>query len=472
MSVRVRIAPSPTGPLHIGTARTALFNYLFAKNQKGTFVLRIEDTDKERSEKRFETDIKEALAWLGISWDEEALQSDRLTSHTKYLERLLSEHKIFWCPHTEEELSVEREKQMQDKQAPRHVCEFRNGEKNADGNGILRFKNDADTELTFEDIVRGTITFMPALLGDFSIAKKLDEPLYNFAAVVDDAEMNITHVIRGEDHIPNTPKQILIQEALGFVRPAYAHLPLILGQDKSKLSKRHGATAVTQYKKEGYLAPALVNFLALLGWRPEQTRQGSNEDIFSTDELIALFSLTDVQKGGAVFDIEKLKWINGMYIRVTDPGDLSQLLFPYLKQTWQNIAIARPEWWQSISALEQTRLATLEEITERVDYFFEDPIARKELLLEKGGTADETRNRLQTVLNALQNIPKESFTHTAVHNAVFPYAEAEGKKFVLWPFRVALTGKSASAGLFEVAEILGKEQTEKRLKNAIETLTA
>jgi len=319
--------------------------------------------------------------------------------------------------------------------------------------------------------VRGTITFTPSLLGDFSIAKSLDEPLYNFAATIDDAELNITHIIRGEDHIPNTPKQILIQEALGFERPLYAHLPLILGKDKSKLSKRHGATAVTQYKKEGYIAPAFVNFLSLLGWHPRSAEQGSTEDIFSLEELIRLFSLSEVQKGGATFDAKKLAWINGMYIRAMYAEELSQALFGYLKPDWQEVAISRPEWWQSISILEQTRLTTLEDIAERVDYFFEEPIVRKEILLQKGGKAQDIKIHLEAVLELIGPMEEKTFIHDTLQEKIIPYAEKEGKKFVLWPFRVALTGKSASAGLFEVAEILGKEKTIKRLKNAIAVLS-
>ncbi|MDP2676612.1 MAG: glutamate--tRNA ligase [bacterium] len=471
MTVRVRIAPSPTGPLHIGTARTALFNYLFAKNQKGVFILRIEDTDKKRSEKRFEIEIKEALAWLGISWDEEVIQSERIDIHKKYLQKLVKEKKIFWCPHTQEQLSLEREKQMQERQAPRHICEYRNGEKNEDQQGILRFKNDAAGELVFEDLIRGTVTSTPSLLGDFSVAKNFEEPLYNFVVTVDDADMRITHIIRGEDHIPNTPKQILIQNALGFERPQYAHLPLVLGEDRSKLSKRHGATAVTQYKKEGYFAPALVNFLALLGWHPKQTKGGSEEDIFSLEELIPLFSLSDIQKGGAVFDIKKLQWINGVYIRAMDKEKLAETLFPYLKQGWQNYAVVRPGWWQSIASLEQTRLVTFKDIIERVDYFFEDPVVRKEVLLEKGGSAEDTKAHLEAILKKIEPMQKGSFTGGSLHEKILPYAETHGKKSVLWPFRVALTGKSASAGLFEVAEIIGKEQTEKRLHHAIAVLS-
>lgn len=471
MTVRVRIAPSPTGPLHVGTARVALFNYVFAKNQKGTFVLRIEDTDKERSEKRFELDIKESLTWLGISWDEEALQSERIAIHTQCLLRLLDEKKIFWCPHTEEELSTEREKQMQEKHAPRHICDFRNGEKNKEQKGILRFKNDGEGNLVFEDLIRGPITFTPSLLGDFSVAKGLTEPLYNFAATVDDADMQITHVIRGEDHIPNTPKQILIQEALGFKKPFYAHLPLVLAKDRSKLSKRHGATAVTQYKKEGYLAPALINFLALLGWHPKNSQKGREEEIFSLDSLISLFSIPDVQKGGAVFDDEKLKWINGVYIRALDPKKLSELLLPFLKPNWQNSARSLPEWWGTIAALEQTRLATLADITERVDYFFEKPVLNKELLLEKGGAPEEIKQHLESVRRIIEKMDDASFSKDMLEKKILPYAEKEGKKSVLWPFRVALTGKRASSGLFEVAELLGKEHVEKRLKTAIALLS-
>src|SRR3989338_6881533 len=359
-NVRVRIAPSPTGPFHLGTARTALFNYLFARKHDVVFVLRIEDTDKERSEKKWEENIIEGLKWLGIEWDEgpvfvpersEGLQkrgsavalaqaetignygpyrqSERTEIYKRYIEKLLNEGKAFYCWHTSEELEKEKKEQEDRHEAPRHTCAFRDTkEQDVEApqkqQGIIRIKNDADA-ISFEDLIRGKITFDMRLLGDFSIAKNLTEPLYNFAAVVDDFEMRISHVIRGEDHISNTPKQIFLQQVMGMPSPIYAHLPLILGPDRSKLSKRHGATALLEYRDMGYLPEALCNFTAFLGWNPD-----TDEEVLSRDALISLFDIAKVQPSGAIFNVEKLDWMNGMYIRKMGIEELTMRCVPYL----------------------------------------------------------------------------------------------------------------------------------------------
>ena len=321
--IRVRIAPSPTGPLHLGTARTALFNYLFAKKNKGKFILRIEDTDIERSDEKYEKDIIENLKWLGLEWDEEIYrQSQRTAIYQKYIEKLLDSGQAFWCDHTKEELEKEKKEQMKKKEAPRHICNRKGKAKE----GIIRF-HCPDKKIVFNDLIRGKLEFDGGLLGDISIAKDKNIPLYNFAAAIDDVEMKISHVIRGEDHISNTPKQILIQEALGLTPPQFAHLPLILGQDKSKLSKRHGAVSIGWYKKEGYLPEAMINFMVLLGWNP-----GTEKEIFSLKKLIKEFSLERVQKGGAIFNLERLNWINGQYIRQMDLDKLTKKCLVYLPQ--------------------------------------------------------------------------------------------------------------------------------------------
>ena len=321
-SIRVRIAPSPTGPLHIGTARTALFNYLFAKKFGGHFILRIEDTDLERSDKKYEKDIFEGLAWLGIDADEGPAgattnnrqpttdnnygpyrQSERLATYRPYLEKLLNEGSAFYCFHSEKELEAEKKMLMTDKKPLMHWCEFRDlsfadAKKKLGQSHIIRFKTSHGQKIVFTDLIRGELSFDSDLIGDFSIAKDIDVPLYNFAVVIDDFEMKISHVIRGEDHISNTPKQLLLIEALGFNKPEYAHLPLILGTDRSKLSKRHGATSVNEYQKD-YLPEALFNFMALLGWNP-----GDEREIFSKEELVKEFSLEKIHKAGAIFNLE------------------------------------------------------------------------------------------------------------------------------------------------------------------------
>jgi nondiscriminating glutamyl-tRNA synthetase len=338
--VRVRIAPSPTGPLHLGTARTALFNFLFARKYQGIFILRIEDTDVERSKPEFEKDIIENLKWLGIEWDEGPdvggdfgpyRQSQRKEIYKKYLEKLLAEGKAYYCFCTKEELESERQYQLSIGQAPRYSGKCANLKKEEvekylkEGKpSVIRLKVPTK-KIEVEDLVRGKIEFDSSLIGDFIIAKNFSYPLYNFACVVDDYEMRISHVIRGEDHLSNTPKQILIQEALGFPRPKYAHLPLILGPDRSKLSKRHGAVSISEYRKQGFLPEALVNFIAFLGWHPKTERY-----IYSLPALIKDFSLEKIQKGGAIFNIKRLEFLNGFYIRQKSIEKLTELCLPYL----------------------------------------------------------------------------------------------------------------------------------------------
>lgn len=341
--IRVRIAPSPTGYLHIGTARTALFNYLFAKNQGGKFILRIEDTDLERSDEKFTKEIIESLHWLGIEYDEGPdvggpyspyRQRERLETYKKYLKQLLDENKAYYCFCTEEELEKEREAQMARGEPPiysgrcaelneRQIKKFYDESRKP----IIRFRMPAKI-IVFEDLIRGVLEFDTKLIGDIAIAKNLETPLYNFAVVIDDYTMKISHVIRGEDHISNTPKQLAIIEALEFPKPKYAHLPMILGPDQSKLSKRHGATSIREYCDQGYLPEAMLNFMALLGWNSK-----TEQEIFSKEELIKNFLLEKTSKSGAVFNIEKLNWLNGYYIRKMGLTDLTEKCIPYLEKT-------------------------------------------------------------------------------------------------------------------------------------------
>src|SRR3990167_9080148 len=296
--IRTRVAPSPTGNLHVGTAQSALYNFLFARHHGGEFILRIEDTDKERSKPEFEKNIMTGLEWLGLKWDEFYRSSERSALYEKYLQKLLEEKKAFWCYHSVEELEKEKEEQMTKKEAPRHICEHKYQEPIGKEKQIIRLAVDENSTrvISFDDMVRGRIEFEQKVVGDLSLAKDLKTALYNFAVVVDDVEMEISHVIRGEDHISNTPKQILIFEALGAAVPQFAHLPLLLGEDRSKLSKRHGSTGVDQYREMGYLPEAMVNFLALLGWSSKD-----NREIMTKNEIIEQFSLEEVHKSGAVF---------------------------------------------------------------------------------------------------------------------------------------------------------------------------
>jgi nondiscriminating glutamyl-tRNA synthetase len=451
--IRVRIAPSPTGLFHIGTARTALFNYLFAKKNKGSFILRIEDTDKERSEKKFEKDIMDGLKWLGLNWDELYHQGERVKMHEKYLQKLLDEG-----------MAYKKE--------------------------IIWFKN-PNKQVAFHDLIRGRVEVDSSVLGDFSLAKDLKTPLYNFAAVVDDHEMDISHVIRGEDHITNTPKQILVYEALGWKPPQFAHLPLILGTDRSKLSKRHGATSLNEYKDLGYLPEAIVNFLALLGWNP-----GDNKELFSLEELAKEFSLEKIQKGGAIFNIEKLNWFNSHYIKQLNLDKLTELCIPYLIEEGlikpdfkteqyppayggynlkQKYFIGKSkeeisfEKLKNIIALEQERIKTLSEIGEVTKFFFIEPKYKANLLIWKETKKQEAIKSLDLLISILCDVKTGDFTIVKLKDLLMPEAEKFGsgdRGKLLWPLRAALSGKEKSPGPFEIAEILGKEKTLKRIEQA------
>jgi len=463
--IRVRIAPSPTGPMHIGTARTALFNWIFAKKNNGQFLLRIEDTDKERSKKEFEESILNGLEWLGLDYAEELIhQSERGDIYKNYIKKLLASGDAFYCYHTKEELYKEKEEQTNNKEAPRHICDKKQeNQKNNKQQGIIRFKNSGG-RVKFKDLIRGEIEFDVELLGDFSIAKSEDSPLYNFAAAIDDYEMKISHVIRGEDHISNTPKQILILGALGLDIPEYAHLPLILGEDKSKLSKRHGATALFDYKEAGYLPDAIFNFLAFLGWNP-----GGEQEIMSRKEIVDKFSLEGIQKSGAVFNIDKLDWMNGEYIRKTPLDELMRLVEPYLPKD------SRLDL-KKIVALEQPRMKKLSEIGESTEFFFKDRLEYDPNLLK---WKDMSNNELAEVLEKLIKIMEKKskkgiIQKKKLEKAIMPLAEAgpgpasgkvdRGK--MLWPLRVALTGRKASPSPFEVMDVLGKEKSLTRLHEA------
>lgn len=500
--VRTRYAPAPTGSLHIGGARTALFNYLFAKKNQGSYILRIEDTDIERSEPKWEKDIMENLKWLGIEWSEGPdvggpfgpyRQSERKEIYQKYLKKLLEENKAYYCFCSKEELEAERQYQLSIGQPPRYSGKCAQLSKEevkkflAEGRpAVIRFRV-PPKKVEFDDLIRGHLEFDASLMGDFVIAKDLTYPLYNFSCVVDDFEMKISHVIRGEDHISNTPKQILLQEALGFSQPKYAHLPLILGPDRSKLSKRHGAVSISQYRNEGYLPEALINFMAFLGWNP-----GTEREIYSRASLIKEFSLERVQKGGAVFNIKRLDFLNGFYIRQKSIERLTELCLPYLieaglirsvseeiqypyqiSETGEKITL---EFLQKTVSIYQERLKKLSEISELTDFFFKDKLEyEKDLLRWSEMTDKEIKLSLDKSEKILSKIKTENWKKENLESILMSEAEkfskeikkeVENRGYLLWPLRVALTGKAASAGPFEIAEILGKEKTIKRIREA------
>jgi len=469
--IRTRFAPSPTGFFHVGGARTALFNYLLAKREDGKFILRIEDTDLERSAKNFEEDIIKNLKWLGIEWSEGPdiggpynpyRQTERVKTYSKYLKKLLDENKAYYCFCSEEELEAIRQDQLSRGLAPKYSGKCRSliepevKKRLTEGQpAIIRFKTHEE-KVSFNDLIRGEIGFDISLMGDFAIAKDLTTPLYNFAVVVDDFEMKISHVIRGEEHIPNTPKQILIQEALGFPQPKYAHLPLILGPDKSKLSKRHGTVSIKQYREEGYLPEALINFMAFLGWNP-----GTDKEIYSLKSLAQEFSLDRAQKAGAIFNIKKLDYLNGFYIRQKPLDELTELCQSYLPK-------ADKSFLKKIVGLHQERLKKLSEIKEFTDFFFQDKLNYdKELLRWKDAEDQKMAESLDLLDSLLSEISERNWAKETLEKVLMAEAEKMGDRgLILWPLRVALTGKKASAGPIEIAGILGKEKTLIRIKEA------
>lgn len=484
--VRVRIAPSPTGPAHIGTARTALFNYLFAKKNNGKFILRIEDTDKERSEDKWTVEVLEQLKWLGIEWDEGPdingkygpyKQTERLGVYKKYLEKLFKEDKIYHCFCTEDELENKRKEQMSRGLAPKYdgTCAHLSKEalgmhKLKDTPSVIRFRVE-NKKVKFNDLIRGDVEFDAGLLGDVVIAKDFDSPLYHFAVVVDDFEMNISHVIRGEEHLSNTPRQILLQEALGFYQPIYAHLPLMLNMDKSKMSKRQGDVAISDYHNAGYLPEALINFMVLLGWNP-----GTEDEVFSLEQLVKEFSIEKVQKAGAVFNIQRLDFLNGLYIREKNIKDLANLCKPYLEAAglWKEGSMADDKL-QKIVGVSKTRMKKLSDIVELADFFFKDRLIFDKNLLQWKQTGDEaTKESLMLSKKLLSEnkkweikvLEEELFPASIKFNLEKGYPE-KNKGYLLWPLRVALSGKDSSPSPFEIAEILGKEETLRRVNEAI-----
>ncbi|MBI3421017.1 MAG: glutamate--tRNA ligase [Candidatus Sungbacteria bacterium] len=497
-TLRVRIPPSPTGSPHVGNARTALFNYAFAKHHGGAFIVRIEDTDIARSEKKYEQEILEGFRWLGIIADESPevggpyapyRQSERTHVYKPYLDRLLQEGIAFYCFHTKEELDRERTTLIAEKKSPLHRCSYRDtriadalvlAEKKPES--VIRFRVPLGRSVSFRDLIRGQLRFETDVIEDFSLARNPDAPLYNFVVTIDDALMKISHVIRGEEHTTNTPKQILLAEALDFPIPEFAHLPLILGQDRSKLSKRHGAMSVLEYRQQGYLPEALFNFIALLGWHPKDDRE-----ILTKDEIIAEFSLERVQKSGAIFDFQKLDWMNGEYIRRKSVDELAMLCRPYLEHflastpqkthpdKLENVGVSTSrtggDILRDVVALEQPRLKKLSEIGERAEYFFRPPAYTKELLRWKNMTDAEILDSLKRSENIFSDIGnKLSSGQTIPANELAKDFLAQmGEKdrgALLWPLRVALCGKKASPGPFEIAAILGIQESLARIRDA------
>lgn len=422
---RVRFAPSPTGYLHIGSGRTALFNWLYARHTGGEFVLRIEDTDKVRSKEEFLDEILGSLKWMGLNWDGEVhFQSKRMDLYNKYAKKLLDGGFAY------------------------------------ESEGAVHFRMPQE-KLKVRDLIHGDIEFDTSLIKDQVLIKSDGTPTYNFAVVVDDADMKMTHIIRGDDHISNTPKQVVIYNALGEPLPVFCHIPLILGVDRSRLSKRHGATSIRDYKEEGFLPEALVNYLCLLGWSP-----GTDKEIMSIEEAAKAFSLENINKTAAVFDINKLQWMNGEYIRAMDDAKLTGLIIDALKK--ENIFKEEFDrnWIGNIVKLFKERLKTVYDFIDAADYFFKETIEYDPDAVKKFFTND-TKPAIEKLIAKLEAVP--AFDHQGIEAAIRSLADELGVKAakVIHPVRLAVTGKTAGAGLFETLALLGKEKTIERLQQAI-----
>lgn len=483
--IRTRLAPSPSGSLHLGTARSALFNYLFTRKNKGKFILRIEDTDEKRSEEHYYEDIIRGLHWLGIEWDEGPdiggaygpyRQSQRASIYQPYIEKLLQTKSAYFCYCTKEELEAKRKRQIAGGEAPlysktcRELSTEQIKEKQASNpRPIIRFRNEQNGAITFNDIVRGPISTEAQLLGDFSIARDRTTPLFNLAVVIDDELMKITHVIRGEDHISNTPKQMLIIQALGFAIPYYAHLTLILNTDRSKLSKRKNQTSVMSYKEIGYLPQALVNFIAFLGWNPKTT-----QELFTSQELIDQFDLSKINKAGAIFDQKKLDWLNSQYIKKMSLADLEKETAPFLNQKGITAEKIGTNKLQKILTLEQSRIKKLAETGDNLDFLFQDIEYGTTLLpwKKKKMTVEETVRSLRQSLRCLEEIKKEGTTALQLETAFKTFIQKNDLQngVILWPLRVALSGQEKSPSPFEIIWIIGRAKAKERVEQALKKL--
>ncbi len=442
MNIVTRFAPSPTGLLHAGNYRTAIFAWLFARKNGGKFILRIEDTDRERSKKEYEDNILETLAWLDLNYEETFHQSKNAKRHEEVLREL-----------------VERDLAFVSKETPKEE-----GQRSE----VIRFRNPG-REITFVDAIRGPITFNTAELGDFVIAKSFTEPIFHFAVVVDDSDEGVTHVIRGEDHISNTARQILVQEAMGADIPIYAHLPLVLAPDRSKLSKRKGAKALTEYRDAGFVPDAMLNCLAMTGWHP-----GDDEEVFSRTELVERFEMSQIQKSSAMFDEEKLRWFNREHMLRMDADAFKAMALTFVSEETRTQLLETPKG-DLVMPLLRERASTFGDIQEmdaqgELSFFYKTPISSSGMLVPKKETASSTKPRLEALLPLLEPISASNWTTEGIKTAIWDYAEKEGRGGVLWPLRVALSGKEKSPDPFTIAFIIGKEETLSRIAAAIQTL--
>lgn len=462
--VRVRFAPSPTGFLHIGGVRTALFNWLFARQQSGKFILRIEDTDQSRSTEESIKAISEGMRWVGLDWDEGPFrQTERMDVYRSHALKLFEQGQAYWCVCKAEELEARRKDAEAKGLSPRYDgrCRHR-GIATPTGEAALRFRAPQEGQTVVEDLIKGKIVFDNTVLDDLIILRSNGYPTYNFSVVVDDALMQITHVVRGDDHLTNTPRQVPIFQALGFPIPRFGHLPMILGSDKTRLSKRHGATSIMAYKEMGYLPEAMVNYLARLGW------SHGDQEIFTRQELIEKFSWKHVQTSAAVFNPDKLLWMNAEYIKTSPPGRVAEVLVPLLEQAGLGDEVRKvaAEWLAQLVVLVKERTKTLVEMVEWVKPYFGEAVMYEEEAARKFLTP-AMAPVLQNLLARFEALP--GFSRSSWEEGFKKLVEEEGIKMgqLAQPVRVALTGRTASPGLFEVMEVLGRERTLIRLRQGI-----
>jgi glutamyl-tRNA synthetase len=465
MGLRVRFAPSPTGYLHIGGARTALFNWLLARNLGGVFVLRIEDTDRERSTPEAVQAILDGMSWLGLDWDEGPFfQTARMDRYREVIAELVQRGRAYPCTCTPDEVEAMRAKARAEKRKPRYDGTCRNGPSHPGAPACIRLRTHEHGATFWDDAIKGRIAFDNDELDDLIIARTDGSPTYNFCVVVDDFDMRITHVLRGDDHVNNTPRQIQIYDAMEWTKPLFGHVPMILGADKQRLSKRHGATSVLEYRDQGYLPWALVNYLVRLSW------SHGDQEIFTRDELIAAFKLGSVGAAASVFNPDKLRWVNEHWLKQLSPEALAQTLAPYLQKVVGRDVSADARL-PSIAKSFQERAKTLVEMAELAAFFFRrddeivfDPKAREKFL------TGETKPVLEALLARLEALPE--LTPAAVEPIVTGLAAERGLKLVgvAQPTRVALTGGTVSPGIYDVLALLGRETTLSRLRRAVATL--
>ncbi len=459
--VVTRFPPSPTGYLHIGGARTALFNYLLARKSGGRFVLRIEDTDTARSTPEMTQAILDGMAWLGLTHDDGPyFQSERQELYNANVDALLANDRAYWCQCSPEDVQAMRDKATAEGRKPKYDGRCRELGLGPGPGRCVRLKTPLDGAVTFLDMVKGPVSFPNAELDDLVIRRADGGATYHMAVISDDQAMGVTHVLRGDDHVNNTPRQIHIIQALGFPLPVYGHVPMILGQDKKKLSKRHGAMSVMDYEKMGFLPEGMVNYLARLGWAH------GDQEIFTLDELVAAFSTSNLNSSAACFDMEKLLWVNAHHLRAKSAPELAPLLARFVREL--GLPEPAPKLLEEVIPLYQPRAQTLKEMAEAAAFFFTpdadlamDPAAKEKFLNAEGKTyVAEVRE----VLAGLSG-----FTAADIEAALHGYVEAKGVKFKLiaQPIRVALTGKTASPGLYETMAALGKESTLARLDRAL-----